>query len=624
LAANLTFGAMSAQTENFVVSARKYRPETWSQVIGQGSITETLDNSIRQNHLAHAYLFCGPRGVGKTTCARIFAKEINRSEEHKDDEDFSFNIFELDAASNNGVDEMRALTDQVRIPPQVGKYKVYIIDEVHMLSKAAFNAFLKTLEEPPKHAIFILATTEKHKIIPTILSRCQIYDFNRITVEAIVEQLKHIASKEGINYEEEALHVIAQKADGAMRDALSIFDQLASFTNEHLTYADVLKNLHVLDYDYYFKITDLLFKQAYSEAILMLDEILKQGFDGAHFIGGLASHLRDLLVCQHPKTVGLLEVGKTVQEEYLKQASATPAEWLTPALPIITEAEFKYRNAPNTRLLIEVTLLKLSSLGGEKKNDQREPLLREPEQPTAVPSATTQPKATTAPDSPAETPSAPKAEPETEPVQKPDAPITSDEPTKEPVEQADEASKLTPPEEQQPTERRPELKQRKRRTTAISLDDDDEGTTESADEQKESETLHTPSIQEIAEETNIPVKPLEPKEAWKHLCEVYLSEGKNALYSIMAKQDMQDQFSDSTFTVYLSHEVDQEEFNHHSTDLLHRLRNLSSNKELQLQTEIKETKTATKLFTTQEKYEHLVNKNPNLEQFKRDLDLDFL
>jgi len=358
---------MSTKKESFVVSARKYRPASWGEVIGQEAITDTLHNSIEQDHLAHAYLFCGPRGVGKTTCARIFAKEINRSEEHLD-EDFSFNIFELDAASNNKVDDIRNLTDQVRIPPQIGQYKVYIIDEVHMLSTQAFNAFLKTLEEPPKHAIFILATTEKHKIIPTILSRCQIYDFNRIPVEEIVKHLRAITVKEKIEAEEEALHVVAQKADGALRDALSIFDQLVSFTNGNLTYDAVLKNLHVLDYDYYFKLSTYLNDGDYSSALMLLDEILKLGFDPGHFISGLGSHFRDLLVCQEPKTVELLEVGNAVKQQYLDQAGAIDAAWLLLALKEAQQAEFRIKTTVNPRLLLEIALLSIAGIGtGEKK-----------------------------------------------------------------------------------------------------------------------------------------------------------------------------------------------------------------------------------------------------------------
>ncbi len=303
--------------EPFIVSARKYRPQTFKDVVGQQSITNTLQNAIEQNHLAQALLFCGPRGVGKTTCARILAKRINSDGTESADEDFAFNIFELDAASNNSVDDIRSLIDQVRIPPQVGKYKVYIIDEVHMLSQSAFNAFLKTLEEPPKHAIFILATTEKHKIIPTILSRCQIFDFKRITVKDAAEYLKYIAENQGIDAEEDALHIIAQKADGAMRDALSIFDRVVSFSGASLTRKAVTENLNVLDYDTYFETTDLILNHEIPQLLILFNKTLSLGFDGHHFISGLASHFRDLMVCQHQDTIELLEVGEAAKKELL-------------------------------------------------------------------------------------------------------------------------------------------------------------------------------------------------------------------------------------------------------------------------------------------------------------------
>ncbi|MEO0901525.1 MAG: DNA polymerase III subunit gamma/tau, partial [Bacteroidota bacterium] len=314
--------------EPFVVSARKYRPQTFKDVVGQQAITNTLLNAIENNHLAQALLFCGPRGVGKTTCARILAKKINQDGTELEDEDFAFNIFELDAASNNSVDDIRSLIDQVRIPPQVGKYKVYIIDEVHMLSQSAFNAFLKTLEEPPKHAIFILATTEKHKIIPTILSRCQIFDFKRITVKDAADYLKYIAGQQGIEAEESALHIIAQKADGAMRDALSIFDRVVSFSGKSLTRKAVTENLNVLDYDTYFSTTQLILENNIPELLVLFNKTLSLGFDGHHFIAGLASHFRDLMVCQHPETIALLEVGEDVKEQYKNQATQSSREFL--------------------------------------------------------------------------------------------------------------------------------------------------------------------------------------------------------------------------------------------------------------------------------------------------------
>ncbi len=365
-----TFLYLFLSMEHFIVSARKYRPTTFKDVVGQQAITNTLENAIENNHLAQALLFTGPRGVGKTTCARILAKKINDDGTQHEDEDFAFNIFELDAASNNSVDDIRNLIDQVRIPPQVGKYKVYIIDEVHMLSSAAFNAFLKTLEEPPKHAIFILATTEKHKIIPTILSRCQIFDFRRITVQDIKMQLAEVAKAEGIDAEDDALHIIAQKADGAMRDALSIFDRVVSFSGKNLTRQAVTENLNVLDYTYYFGITDLLLDNKIPDALLTYDDILSKGFDGHHFIAGLASHFRDLLVCKNPTTVALLEVGDQVKQMYLEQSAKTSNEFLMDAIDLANSCDLKYKSSRNQRLLVELCLLQLASLTfeREKKN----------------------------------------------------------------------------------------------------------------------------------------------------------------------------------------------------------------------------------------------------------------
>ena len=363
--------------EHYIVSARKYRPATFRTVVGQQALTTTLKNAIANNHLAHAYLFCGPRGVGKTTCARIFAKTINCLNPKPDgeacdecescrgfNEQRSFNIHELDAASNNSVDDIRSLVDQVRIPPQIGKYSVYIIDEVHMLSAAAFNAFLKTLEEPPAHAIFVLATTEKHKIIPTILSRCQIYDFNRIRVADIVEHLQYVASSEGVEAEPEALNVIAQKADGAMRDALSIFDQVVSFCGGHITYKGVIENLNVLDYDYYFRLVEDLLAGRVNHAFMILNEILNKGFDAQHFTNGLAAHFRDLLVSRDPETLVLLEVGASIAEQYGEQAKRCPLSFLYKALEIANECDLNYKASRNKRLLVELTLVRLCQLTG--------------------------------------------------------------------------------------------------------------------------------------------------------------------------------------------------------------------------------------------------------------------
>lgn len=364
--------------ENYIVSARKYRPMTFDTVVGQGALTTTLKNAIRSGRLAHAYLFCGPRGVGKTTCARIFAKTINCLTPREDgeacgecesckafNEGRSYNIHELDAASNNSVEDIRLLIEQVRIPPQIGKYKVFIIDEVHMLSQAAFNAFLKTLEEPPHHAIFILATTEKHKLLPTILSRCQIYDFSRMSVDNIVRHLKNVAGKEGITAEEAALNIIAQKADGGMRDALSIFDQVASFCGGNITYQQTLENLNVLDYDYYFRLTDYFLEGKITDCMLTLNEILSKGFEGQHFIGGLSSHFRNLLVSRDAQTVGLIEASEEVRNKYKEQAQRCKPQFLYRAMKLANDCDLNYKQSQNKRLLVELTLIETAQLSSD-------------------------------------------------------------------------------------------------------------------------------------------------------------------------------------------------------------------------------------------------------------------
>ncbi len=348
--------------EQFIVSARKYRPQTFKEVVGQEAITNTLENAIVNNHLAQALLFTGPRGVGKTSCARILAKKINSEGAIDPNEDFAFNIFELDAASNNSVDDIRALVDQVRFPPQVGNYKVYIIDEVHMLSQSAFNAFLKTLEEPPKHAIFILATTEKHKIIPTILSRCQIFDFKRIGTSDAKKHLIQICETEGITYDEDALQIIAQKADGAMRDALSIFDRIVSYSGKDITRQAVTENLNVLDYETYFQVTDQVLGHNIPELLISLNNIVVKGFDIHHFIAGLASHFRDLLVCQNPQTINLLEVSQQIKEQYYQQATKVSASFLVEAIEIANTCDLQYKASKNQRLLVELSLMKLASI----------------------------------------------------------------------------------------------------------------------------------------------------------------------------------------------------------------------------------------------------------------------
>ena len=452
--------------EDYIVSARKYRPATFESVIGQRALTTTLKNAISTGKLAQAYLFCGPRGVGKTTCARIFAKTINCQNLSPSgeacnecescrafNEQRSYNIHELDAASNNSVDDIRQLVEQVRVPPQIGKYKVYIIDEVHMLSTSAFNAFLKTLEEPPRHAIFILATTEKQKILPTILSRCQIYDFNRIGVQDIVDHLADVAQREGITYEPEALNVIAQKADGGMRDALSIFDQVVSFCQGNITYQSVIKNLNVLDYEYYFRLTDYLLQGDVANSLLLLNDVLNKGFDAGNFIIGLGSHFRDLLVSKDAATVSLMEVGANIRERYKNQAQRAPIPFIYKAMKLCCDCELNYRNARNKRFLIECTLIQLAQLtqpddevsGGRSPKSTLKPIFSQtpaaapaqqasapqqaqPQTPQAAPKTQAQPK--TAQAAPQAQPKTPQSAPQTQTQPKPTAAPQQPQPAK--------------------------------------------------------------------------------------------------------------------------------------------------------------------------------------------------
>lgn len=418
--------------ENYIVSARKYRPQTFESVVGQQALTQTLQNAIRQNHLAHAYLFCGPRGVGKTTCARIFAKTINclnpqngydacnECESCKAfNEQRSFNIHELDAASNNSVEDIRSLIDQVRIPPQIGKYSVYIIDEVHMLSAGAFNALLKTLEEPPSYAIFILATTEKHKVLPTILSRCQVYDFNRITVPDTIAYLQSVAQKEGITVSEEALNVVAQKADGGMRDALSIFDQLVAFCGTNISYEQTISVLNVLNADYYFSLVDNSLAHNVAASLMLFNDVLNHGFDAGHFVTGFAQHLRDVLVSKDPQTLPLLETGEAMRQRYGEQAQRCHPIWLFQALDILNTCDINYRTARNKRLTVELALVKLCQLGVAQTVPAAQPsaapqsnVAPQQAKPTVAPQLTQAAKPTvTAQPSPAPQPAAPQAAP---------------------------------------------------------------------------------------------------------------------------------------------------------------------------------------------------------------------
>ena len=419
------------EEQKYIVSARKYRPSTFETVVGQKALTETLRNAIRSNHLAHAYLFCGPRGVGKTTCARIFAKTINCLSPNADhdacnqcescvafNEQRSFNIRELDAASNNSVDDIRSLIDEVRIPPQVGKYKVYIIDEVHMLSQGAFNALLKTLEEPPSYAIFILATTEKHKVLPTILSRCQVFDFARITIADIVGHLQYVAAQEGVQVTEEALNVVAQKADGGMRDALSIFDQLVTFCGGNITYEQTINVLNVLDTEYYFRLVDAALQGKIPEALLLFDEVLSKGFDAGHFVSGFTSHLRNVLVSKDAATVVLLEVSESVRQHYAEQAGRCAAPWILRALEVMGQCDINYRTARNKRLTVELALVKLCSLVMPEMNAQAAaPQSKPAQQPAPAP----KPQAASAP-APAPVPAAKPQPAAPKPVATPPAP----------------------------------------------------------------------------------------------------------------------------------------------------------------------------------------------------------
>ena len=414
--------------ENYIVSARKYRPQTFETVVGQQALTQTLQNAIRQNHLAHAYLFCGPRGVGKTTCARIFAKTINCLNPQNGydacnecescrafNEQRSFNIHELDAASNNSVDDIRSLIDQVRIPPQIGKYSVYIIDEVHMLSAGAFNALLKTLEEPPSYAIFILATTEKHKVLPTILSRCQVYDFSRITIQDTITHLQKVAQQEGIAVSEEALNVVAQKADGGMRDALSIFDQLVAFCGNEITYERTIEVLNVLDTDYYFQLVEHALRHDVSRALLLLNDVLLHGFDAGHFVTGFAQHLRDVLVSKDPQTAVLLETSDAFRKRYVAQAQLCSPIWLFQALDIMNTCDIYYRTARNKRLTVELAMVKLCQLGVPQQVPvqqvpvQKAPVQQAPAQPVSAQQATAQAQPAPRPQSAPTAPTPPAA-----------------------------------------------------------------------------------------------------------------------------------------------------------------------------------------------------------------------
>ena len=582
--------------EHFIVSARKYRPSKFKDVVGQQAITNTLENAIANNHLAQALLFTGPRGVGKTTCARILAKKINDDGTYNEDEDFAFNIFELDAASNNSVDDIRSLIDQVRIPPQIGKYKVYIIDEVHMLSSAAFNAFLKTLEEPPKHAIFILATTEKHKIIPTILSRCQIFDFKRITVNDIKNQLAEVAKAEKIDAEDDALHIIAQKADGAMRDALSIFDRVVSFSGRNLTREAVTENLNVLDYTYYFKTTQLLLENNIPDILITYDEILSKGFDGHHFISGLASHFRDLLVCKNQETIALLEVGEQVKQMYLEQSKSSPHPFLVEAINLANDCDLKYKNSRNQRLLVELCLLQLGSLTfeGEKKKTNGKHFIIPPSHFKNTP---------------------PTIEVETPEVS---ATLERPSPTVETVNTLTENISETKKEKIEISQtakeaQRPNIViERAKKVSALSL----KSIQKKQEFQKELEA-------KLPDEKNLPTESFtesQMQQEWAEYTKKIQKEGKHNLVSHLT-MDVPRLKGESIFLSFpnstIKVELEREKF-----DLLNHLRKKLQNYNIDLSIEVNETEEKRYAYTPREKFEKLKEKNPLIDKLRQEFDLD--
>ncbi|MBC9795315.1 DNA polymerase III subunit gamma/tau [Sinomicrobium weinanense] len=586
--------------EQFVVSARKYRPQTFRDVVGQQAITNTLLNAIENNHLAQALLFCGPRGVGKTTCARILAKKINQDGQESPEEDFAFNIFELDAASNNSVDDIRNLIDQVRIPPQSGKYKVYIIDEVHMLSQAAFNAFLKTLEEPPKHAIFILATTEKHKIIPTILSRCQIFDFKRITVKDAAEYLKYIAENQGIEADDDALHIIAQKADGAMRDALSIFDRVVSFSGQKLTRQAVTENLNVLDYDTYFKATDLILENNIPQLLIDFNETLARGFDGHHFIAGLASHFRDLLVCKNEATIPLLEVGSDAKQRYLEQSRKASVPFLMKGIELANTCDLNYKTSKNQRLLTELCLMQLASItfDGEKKNDT----------PFIIPPAFFRDKrATEHKDKTSSSTISQAAEPvstyET-------TPVTASKPhTDTPAKKTE----TTPPaveEKRQPTS---PIEIGKKRVSGLSLS--------SIKAKKE---LEKNKKETRIDESSLPREPFteeDMQKAWDSYVKQMNDKGKKIIASNLAT-DRPKLKNSNTIWIELPNDTMKKEVEREQFPLMEYLKDQLHNHFISLQVTVNETIERKYAFTPQEKYAKLRETNPMIDMLRSEFDLD--
>jgi len=608
--------------EKFVVSARKYRPTTFDSVVGQKSITNTLKNAIKTNHLAQAFLFCGSRGVGKTTCARILAKTINCSNRKENveacnecescrafNDGNSLNISELDAASNNSVDDIRNLTDQVRFAPQIGNYKVYIIDEVHMLSTAAFNAFLKTLEEPPAHAIFILATTEKHKILPTILSRCQIFDFNRIEIDDIATHLKEIAQKEGIEAEEEGLHIIAQKADGALRDALSIFDQIVSFAGKSFTYDDVIANLNILDYDFYFKATDFLLKNDIPNSLLIFNDILARGFDGHLFINGLASHFRNLLVCQDEATVKLLEVGRNIKERYYNQAKSCDLKFLLPAIEICRQCDVQYKGSKNQRLLVELSLMQIASITSEDfaSQEKKKPKISPPK-----PSETAEKPAVT-------TTEAVKVEGSAAVEKKPVEHSTSKKETA--AVNKEEKELTTKPDNNIEAAEKPNrldrLSKLKGRKSAFSIKQLTKEEEKEAAAKKESEASYGLET-DFSDEDFLAT--------WKLLAERIKKseeEGNSIVYAAMSAREPI-RLEDNQILLKVDNKSQYEEIIAKRTGIHDFLRRKLKNGLIQLELEIIKDQKDRKAYTDEEKFDEMAEENPILIDLKRTLNLDFI
>jgi len=607
----------------YLVSARKYRPKAWDAVVGQSGITQTLQQSIASGQIAQAYLFCGPRGVGKTTSARIFARAINGFDVQ--DEAMSFNVFELDAASNNKVEDIRSIVDQVRIPPQQGKYKVYIIDEVHMLSQAAFNAFLKTLEEPPAHAVFILATTEKHKILPTILSRCQIFDFHRITVPDAVAHLQHIAAQEGVNAEEEALHVIAQKADGALRDALSMFDQLVAFAGKNLTYQAVTEQLHVLDHDTYFTLTDQALASDIPGAMLLFNDVMARGFDAHHFITGWANHLRNLMVCRDPQTLKLVEATDDVKAKFQDQASRADLFFLVGGLDVLNQADVQYRGSQHQRLLVELALMQICSHEALKKKSPDAGLMppRAVDSSAAVPAPPTpQPVAlATAPDpvpasAPASVP-APDPAPDPAPAPAPAAvqPAPETGAALAPTPAADQVSAPAPA-SAVPAAKAPRAAGLRKAKQAVVAPT-------GGIKAKAAEDAVEPTPGALIDPTWAhEVTPKDLEEAWAGFVEKLRTDDRIALVATMSLGVPELRGSQVVYAV--NNPLQREQMDGLRTEVLVYLKTALKNAQLELHLEMKEQAMEEKkaFLSDKDRYDLMVEKNPALDKLRKALDLD--